>query len=116
MALVSKKINPILEGGRYASGSRTGVRVAADFVVALGFAPTHIRVTNLTSRAVALHTVNSDLDASANVKGLLQIATGVLTYVATGISLTDDEKGFAVDVSVAALETADSDVVWEAWA
>ena len=116
MALVSKKINPVQEGVRHASGSRTGVRAAADFTIALGFAPTHIRVVNLTDRIDALQIVNSDLDGSSNAKGLLSIATGVVTYAATGIALTDDGKGFTVTVATVGLETADDDVYWEAWA
>jgi len=116
MALVNKKINPIQEGVRYLSGSRTGTRVAADFVVVLGFAPTYVRVTNLTDRISALQIVNPDLDGGSNAKGLVTIATGVTTYAATGITVTDDAKGFAVDVSIAGLETPDDDVFWEAWA
>ena len=116
MALVSRKINQVQEGVRYASGSRTGIRTAADFTIALGFAPTHVRVVNLTDSIEALQIVNSDLDGGSNAKGIIQIATGVTTYAATGISLTDDEKGFAVDVSVINIETANDDVYWEAWA
>jgi hypothetical protein len=116
MTLASKKINQVQEGVRYASGSRTGVRVAADFTIALGFAPSHIRVVNLTDRIDALQIVNSDLDGGSNAKGLIQIATGVTTYAATGIVVNDDEKGFTVTVATAGLETADDDVYWEAWA
>ena len=116
MALVSRKINPIQEGVRYASGSRTGVRAAADFTIAVGFTPTHVRVVNLTDRVEALQIVNPDLDGGSNAKGLLKIATGVQTYVATGITITDDEKGFTVVVATAGLESADDDVYWEAWA
>lgn len=116
MALVSKKINQIQEGVRHLSGSRTGVRAAANFTIALGFAPTHIRVVNLTDRIDALQIVNSDLDGGSNAKGLVRIATGVTTYANTGIVVTDDEKGFTVTVATAGLETADDDVYWEAWA
>jgi len=115
MALASKTTNPIQEGVRYLSGSRTGTRTAADFTITLGFTPTHIRVTNLTDRIEALQIVNSVLDSGSNVKGLLQIADGTTTYVDTGITLDDSEKSFTVDVSTVDLETANDDVIWEAW-
>jgi hypothetical protein len=115
MALVENKHDPIIEGRRYAWGTRTGTRTAEDFTVALGFQPTHVRVVNLTSRAEALHVVDGALDGGANVKSLLTVAAGTRTYADAGISLTSDARGFAVDVSVANLESDDCDLVWEAW-
>lgn len=116
MALVSKKVDPIMEGRRYAHGSRTGVRTAANFIIQLGFLPSHIRVSNLTTRAEALQRVDANLDGGANAKGQLSIATGVTTYADTGITVNTDGKGFTVVVATAALETNDADVYWEAWA
>ena len=115
MALVIKKTNQIQEGVRHASGSRTGVRAAADFTIALGFAPTHIKVTNLSDRVMAEQVIDANLGTS-NAEGKLTVAAGTVTYADCGITLTDDEKGFTVDVSVVGLETADDDVIWEAWA
>lgn len=127
MALVSRKINQVQEGVRYASGSRTGTRTAANFTIALGFIPTRIRVVNLTDRIDALQIVNSDLDGGSNAKGLLRIATGVTTYAATGIAvdtttvqasplITQKNASFTVTVATASLETDNDDVIWEAWA
>ena len=116
MALASNKVDPILEGRRYAYGTRTGTRTAADFTITLGFTPTHIRVVNLTDRVEALHVVRAELDGGSNAKSLVQVAAGTTTYVAAGISLTSSTKGFTVDVSVVGLETDDDDVYWEAWA
>lgn len=114
MALTSKQNNPVQEGVRHASGSRTGTRAAADFTVSLGFTPTRIKVTNLTDRVIADHTVDSAL-GTANAESKLTVAAGTVTYADCGISLTDDGKGFTVDVSVVNVETADDDVIWEAW-
>lgn len=116
MALVSNKVDPIIEGRRLAWGIRTGTRTAADFTIDLGFTPSHIRVINLTDRIEALHVVNPALDGGTNVKSLLTVAAGTRTYAAAGISLTTSKLGFTVDVSVASLETDDDDVYWEAWA
>ncbi len=116
MALVSKKVDPILEGRRYAHGSRTGVRTAANFTITLGFLPTHIRVTNLTDRVEALQVVDANLDGGLNAKGLLQVAAGTTTYADTGITVDASEKGFTVVVATAGLETDDDEVIWEAWA
>ena len=115
MALVERKVDPIIEGRRLAWGTRTGVRAAEDFSVELGFQPTHIRVTNLTSRASALHVVDLNLDAGNNAKSLITVAAGTITYAAAGISINTSGLGFTVDVSVANLETADCDLYWEAW-
>ena len=105
----------VKESRRFASGTRTGTRVAADFTITLGFTPKMIRVVNLTDRIEAEHVVDSALDAAANAKSLLTIATGVRTYAAAGISLDDGLRSFTVDVSVATLETDNDDVYWEAW-
>jgi len=115
MPLVSNTLSSLQEGRRHACGTRTGTRTAADFSIDLGFTPTHIRVVNLTSRAEALHIIDSNLDGGSNAKSLLTIAAGTRTYVAAGISLDADKRGFTVDVSVASLETDNSDVYWEAW-
>jgi hypothetical protein len=114
MALVEKKVDPIIEGRRFAWGTRTGTRTAADFTVTLGFQPTHIRVVNLTSRAEALYIVEPNLDGGSNGKGVLTVAAGTRTYADVGISLTSDGLGFAVDVSVATLESDNCDLYWEA--
>jgi hypothetical protein len=115
MALVSKKVDPIIEGRRLSWGTRTGTRTAEDFTITLGFQPTHIRVVNLTTRAEGLHIVDPALDGGANVKGILTVAAGTRTYAATGIAPTADGLGFTVTVATASLETNDSDVYWEAW-
>lgn len=115
MALVSNKVDPIIEGRRYAWGTRTGTRTAADFTVDTGFRPSHVRVVNLTSRAEALHVVDPNLDAGVNIKSLLTVAAGTRTYADAGITLIASTLGFAVDVSVASLETNDCDLYWEAW-
>lgn len=115
MALVSTTHKVIQESQLYFRGTRTGTRTAADFTIALGFTPTRIRVVNLTDRIEADHQVAAELDAASNAKSLLTIAAGTRTYVAAGIALTSDGKGFTVDVSVASLETDDDDVLWEAW-
>jgi len=119
MALTSTDIIKS-EPPRFACGSRTGTRTAADFIITLGFAPKKIRVVNLTDRVEAEYWVDSDLDAtSGNVYGLVTVANGTRTYAVNGISVETTEgasgRQFAVDVSVADLETANDDVVWEAW-
>jgi len=114
MALASKTTNPIQEGVRHLSGSRTGTRTAADFTITLGFTPTHIKVTNLTDRVMADQIIDSALGTS-NAEGKLTVAAGTVTYADCGITLTDDAKGFTVDVSTVGLETDDDDVIWEAW-
>ena len=116
MALINTKVDSHAESRRYASGSRTGIRAAADFSVVLGFKPTHIRVTNLTDRISALHIVDANLGAGANAKSQLSIATGVVTYAAAGVAASASGLGFDVTVATAGLETADDDLVWEAWA
>lgn len=119
-----EKFDLIQEGQRYAYGIRTGVRTAADFTITLGFAPTKIRVVNLTDRIEATHyvdpgaatgTTTYGLDAGANAKSLVTVAAGTRTYEAAGISLTSDGVGFTVDVSVKTLETDNDDTLWEAW-
>lgn len=104
----------VKESRRFASGTRTGVRAAADFTIALGFTPKMIRVVNLTDRIEAEHVVDSDL-GTANAESLLTIATGVRTYVDAGISLDANLRSFSVVVATAGLESADDDVYWEAW-
>lgn len=115
MALVSNKVDPIIEGRRYAWGTRTGTRTAANFAVELGFQPTHIRVVNLTDRVEALHRVDPNLDGGSNGKSLVTVAAGTRTYAAAGIALSASGLGFSVTVATAGLETDDDDVYWEAW-
>ena len=115
MALVEKTVNPIQEGRRFAWGTRTGVRTAADFTIQLGFQPTHVRVTNLTDQTEALHIVEPNLDGGSNAKSLLTVAAGTRTYAAAGISVDQEKMQFTVDASVASLETDNDDVLWEAW-
>ena len=114
MALVETKVDAIQEGVRYSWGTRTGTRSAADFTVTLGFMPKKIRVVNLTDRIEATHVVDANL-GTANAESLVTVAAGTRTYAAAGISVTDDGLGFAVDVSVAPLETDNDDTLWEAW-
>ena len=115
MALVEKKVDPIIEGRRWAWGTRTGTRTAADFTITLGFQPSHVRVVNLTDRTSAYHLVEPNLDGGDNEKSLLTVAAGTTTYAAAGISVDQAKMQFTVDVSVASLETDDDDVYWEAW-
>ena len=115
MALASNQVQTVQESKRYAWGTRTGTRTAADFTIPLGFTPTHIRVANLTDRIFALHIVDAALGTS-NVESIKSVAAGTTTYEDCGITLTSDTKGFTVDVSVANLETDNDDTYWEAWA
>ena len=114
MPLVSTNLSTHLEGKRHACGTRTGTRTEADFSIDLGFTPTCIKVINLTDRIQNTQIVDATLDAGNNAKGIRTIATGVTTYVATGVSLDADLRGFTVDISVA-LVTDNDDVYWEAW-
>jgi hypothetical protein len=119
------KYDLLQEGVKYSSGIRSGARTAANFTVALGFRPKKIRVVNLTDRVEATHYVDpvqfvgggdtKGLDVGVNVKGLLTIANGTRTYVATGIALTSNGLGFTTTVATVGLETDDDDVLWEAW-
>lgn len=115
MALTSKTNIAIQEGRRFVWGSRTGTRTAANFTIALGFTPSHIRVVNLTDRVEALHRIDAALDGGSNAKSQVTIAAGTRTYAAAGIALTDDGLGFTVTVATVGLETDDDDVIWEAW-
>jgi hypothetical protein len=118
------KYDLLQEGVKYSSGIRSGARTAANFTVALGFRPKKIRVVNLTDRVEATQYIDpvrvtgadtKGLDVGVNVKGLLTIANGTRTYVATGIALTSDGLGFTATVATVGLETDDDDVLWEAW-
>jgi hypothetical protein len=118
------KYDLLQEGVKYSSGIRSGARTAANFTVALGFRPKKIRVVNLTDRVEATQYIDpvrvtgadtKGLDVGVNVKGLLTIANGTRTYVATGIALTSDGLGFTTTVATVGLETDDDDVLWEAW-
>ncbi len=113
MALVSKDLSTHQEGRRKACGTRTGTRTEADFNIALGFTPTMIKVFNLTDRIENCQIIDAKLDGGSNAKGIRTIATGVTTYIATGVSLGADERSFDVDISVA-LITDNDDVYWEA--
>lgn len=123
--LTVRKYDRIQEGQRYSYGIRSGARTAANFTIMLGFNPSKIRVVNLTDKVEATlyldpkaygdGTDTFGLDASANAKGLLTIANGTRTYVATGIALTSDKLGFTVTVGTVDLETDDDDVLWEVW-
>lgn len=114
MALVSNSVCPGSGQPKYAWGTRTGVRTADDFEVNVGFTPTRVRVTNLTDKVSGEMFFDSGLDGGNNAKGLKTVAAGTRTYEAVGISLT--ERGFAVTVATAGLETDDDEVLWEAWA
>ena len=118
MALVSTDIS---KGDiRYACGSRTGTRTAANFTVTVGFAPKKVRVVNLTDRVEAEYWVASALDSvSGNVFGLVTVANGTRTYAVNGISVLPAEgasgRQFTVTVATASLETDNDDVVWMVW-
>ena len=73
-----------------------------------------MRVTNLTDKISGEMFFDSGLDGGNNAKGLKTVAAGTRTYEAVGIALT--ERGFAVTVATAGLETDNDDVLWEAWA
>lgn len=118
------KYSDIQECRKYAYGTRSGVRTAANFTINLGFRPNKIVVANLTTRSKAEYYVDpvrvtgtdtKGLDAGTNAKGLLTVAAGTMTYAATGIALTADGMGFTVTVTTASLETNDCDTVWEAF-
>lgn len=91
-----------------ASGSRTGVRTAANFVLTLGFAPKYVRVINLTDRITAEWFADA-----GNTLQLLTIAAGTRTFVGAGISVADNVV--TVTVATVGLETDNDVVVWEAW-
>lgn len=121
-----KKFDPIQEATKYSYGIRTGVRVAADFTITLGFKPTAIRVVNLTDRIEATHfvdpapvpapaTTTYGLNVGANAYSILTIADGTRTYEACGIALTSSGLGFTVTVATQSLEVDDKDTFWEAW-
>jgi hypothetical protein len=115
MALVSKDLSTLQEARRKACGTRTGTRTEVDFSINLGFTPTVIKVVNLSDRTENCQIIDANLDGGSNVKGLRTVAAGTRTYVASGISLDTDKRGFTVDISVA-LITDNDDVYWEAWA
>ena len=118
MALVSNVIeNTDL---RYAMGTRTGTRSAADFTIQVGFQPKKVRVVNLTDRIEAEYWLDSNLDStSGNVYALKTVAAGTRTYEDCGVVVNSTEgasgRSFSVTVATATLETADDDVVWECW-
>ncbi len=114
MALVSNDLSTLQEGRRKASGTRTGTRTEADFNILLGFRPTYIKVINLTERLQHELFLDSNLDAGANLDGIYTAATGTRTYVASAISLGDDERSFDVDISVNSIVTDNDDIYWEA--
>ena len=118
MALVSTNI--VQGDSRFAMGSRTGTRTAANFTITTGFAPKYIKVVNLTDRTEGEYWVDSNLDAtSGNVLGLKTVAAGDKTYVDTGIAVETTEgasgRQFTVTVATASLETDNDDVVWMVW-
>ncbi len=115
MPLVSTNLSTHQEARRHARGTRTGTRVEADFTIDLGFTPIVIKVINLTDRLEHCLFLDATLDGGANLDGIFTLATGVKTYVPSAISLTADERGFTVDISVNNIVTDDDDIVWEAW-
>ena len=118
MALVSNVItNTDL---RYAMGTRTGTRTAADFTIQVGFQPKKVRVVNLTDRVEAEYWLDDNLDAtSGNLYALKTVSAGTRTYADCGVVVNSSEgvsgRSFTVTVATAGLETADDDVVWEVW-
>jgi hypothetical protein len=105
---------------RYAMGSRTGTRTAANFTIEPGFKPKKVRVVNLTDRVEVEYWVDENLDAtSGNVFGLKTAAAGTRTYEDVGISVASTEgasgRSFVVTVATAGVETDDDDCVWEVW-
>ena len=118
MALVSNVITNT--DIRYATGSRTGTRTAANFTVQVGFQPKKVRVINLTDRVEAEYFLDSNLDAtSGNVKALKTVAAGTRTYETMGVVINSTEgasgRSFTVTVATGSLETDDDDVVWECY-
>lgn len=108
MALASTQYNA--DGvRRFAQGSRTGTRTAADFSVNLGFAPSYVKVINLTDRVAAEWFKDGD-----NSKQLLTVAAGTVTYEASGIAVSGNTV--TVTVATKGLETDNDDVVWMAFA
>ncbi len=91
------------------TGSRTGVRTAANFVLTLGFNPKYVKVTNLTDRITA-----EWFSDASNVLQLLTLAAGTRTYADCGVTVADNVV--TVVVATVGLETDDDVVVWEAWA
>lgn len=108
MALTSTQDN-MVDVNYAARGSRTGTRTAADFTVVLGFAPSYIKVTNLTDRITG-----EWFEKAAAGSNQLTVAAGTKTFADAGIALTADGNGFTVTVATASLETDDDVVVWEA--
>ncbi len=93
----------------HASGSRTGIRAAANFVLTLGFTPKYVKVSNLSDRITA-----EWFEDASNVLQLLTLANGARTYADCGVTVADNVV--TVVVATVGLETADDVVVWEAWA
>lgn len=135
MALATRsQVNSPAEGRRYASGTLTGTRTAANFKVTLGFIPSYIKVINLTDQVKGEQFIDANL-GTVNAEGILTIANGTVTYADVGIAYSLNEyvaevitngavttlevlagPGFSVTVATAGLETDDDDVYWEAWA
>jgi hypothetical protein len=114
MTLASAQDNFAASEAQYSTGTRTGVRTAANFTITLGFTPKKIKVVNLTDRIEATLFVDAALGTS-NVEGLLSVAAGTMTYADIGVTVGADDKSFDVVVATVGLETDDDDVVWEAW-
>ena len=66
----------------YATGTRTGTRNPSVFAVILGFAPTHVRVCNLSNGVEANHAVDSNLAITAYTGGT--ITSGTVDLGTTG--------------------------------
>jgi len=107
MTLAAQQSN--VSGGTLfrASGSRTGVRTAGNFVLTLGFDPQYVRVMNLTDRVIAEWFADN-----GNATQLKTVAAGTMTLADCGISVADNVV--TVTVATAGLETDDDVVVWEA--
>lgn len=107
MALTTTQNNPVSGLARRTTGYRSGTRTAADFTITLGYAPTYIRVINMTDRDQG----EWFADATAATQ-LLTVAEGARSYADCGITVSG--KTFTVDVSTVDLETDNDETYWEA--
>jgi len=116
MALVTNTFLGQAGPPRIAMGSRTGTRTAADFTITVGFMPRYIRVVNLTDRIQAEYFLDDALDGGNNVKALVQVAAGTVTYEDGGVVISStegaDRRKVSVTIATVGLESDNDDVVW----
>jgi hypothetical protein len=109
MPLVQAKLNAD-DPRRYYREVRSGVRVAADFTVTLGFNPTKVEVTNATDKISAIW---HSAIPTPNALQLKTVAAGTRTLEDCGVSVTG--KVISVTIATAALESDDDVTIIEAW-